>query len=492
MKNINENILINIFILFIFIDFCQSKNIILPFKKFSVENLNKNKTINDLILFHIYTNITMGTPSQIVAHFIELNDFSFMYQEVLLSRNDKIYSRQDYFKLNNFWFDRRKSQSYFLDIDEQICSDIYYFETLDKSIIKVENFRATFLNYLASQNHQCGIIGLNIPTKPKDDLLPINIDFISELKRKELIDEYYFTIEYERNNDLFNYNDDLFLGKVIIGESPYKLYPNQFKKEDEVVLYLKDWSLIIEQANFNYKDIEYKEEDIQFKISFVNGFIIGTSTYKKKISKAFFDDLIEKKLCRIDIIEDNINTNEYFLYSCDNNQEMHKNIELFPNLYFHIKMNGLMFNFTHKDLFKLYENRLYFLIIFKNIELSSSGHVWTFGDTFLKKYTTFFNSDSKTILLFKNQINNIEINNSNNFDHNKANKEKDIENDTKNNVSRTLIEIFMGIIIFIILFLLYKKYRSTRKLHANELEDNNYEYKAKDNKNSELFMSDNF
>ena len=161
---------INLIILFIFFIFCQSKNIILPFKKFSVENLNKNKTINDLILFHIYTNISMGTPTQTVAHFIELNDFSFMYQEQLLSRNDKLYSRKDYRNLQNFWFDRRKSSSYFLDVDEQICSDTYYFENLDKSVIKAEGFRANFMNYLASQTIQCGIIGLNIPTKPKDDV----------------------------------------------------------------------------------------------------------------------------------------------------------------------------------------------------------------------------------------------------------------------------------------------------------------------------------
>jgi hypothetical protein len=409
-----------------------------------------------------------------------------MYQEKYVSRNDKIYSRQDYFYLQNFWFDRRKSKSYILDVDEQLCSDTYYFENLDKSIIKVENFRANFLNYLASQSHQCGIIGLNIPTKPMDDLVPIHIDFISELKKTELIDEYYFTIKYEDNNDLFNYNDNLFLGKIIIGENPYKLYPNQFKKDDEVVFYLKDWSLMVEQAYFYYNDIEYKEEDIQFKISFENGFIVGTSTYKKKIEKAFFNKLLENKLCKIDIIEDNVNSKEYFVYSCEHSQEMQKNIELFPNVNF-IKTNDLVFSFNYKDLFKVYDNRLYFMIIFKNIEFSSSGHIWIFGDIFLRKYITFLNSDSKTILFFKSQINNnTEINNKNGY--NKTNNEKA----SKNSTLRTLLEIIMAFVILLVLFLLYKKYRRTRKLHANELEDSNYEYKAKENKEtkiSELFIS---
>ena len=472
---------INILLLILFINISFQKNIILPFKKFSIENLTKNKTINDLILFHIYTNITMGTPLQTVAHFIQLDDFSFMYEEKLISRNDKKFSRGDFFKLQNFWFERRKSTSYYLDVDEQICSDIYYFERYNDTKIKVEQFRANFLNYLISQSHQCGIIGLNIPTKPKDDNVPIHIDFISELKKNELINEYYFTIQYEGNNDLFNYNDNLFLGKVIIGESPYTLYPNKFKKEDEVIFYLKDFSFLIEQANFYFNDIEYKEDDIQFRISFVNGFIIGTSTYKKKIEKAFFNELIKNKLCKFDILEDNVNSAEYFVYSCDNNQEINNKIKTFPNLYFEIKLNDLIFIFTYKDLFKLFNNRLYFLIIFKNVEFSTSGHIWTFGDTFFRKYTAFLNSDSKTILLFKNEINNI---NKENYDKNQRNKNK------KNNIIRTLFEIFLGIIIFVILFLLYKKYRSTRKLHANELEDNNYEYKAKENnKNAELFIN---
>ena len=483
---LKKNFFINIYILFTFFLFCQQKNIILPFKKFSVENLNKNKTVNDLIIFHIYTNITMGTPTQNVAHFIELDDFSFMYQEQYISRNDKKYSRKDYFELKDFWFDRRKSTSYFLDVDEQICSDIYYFEKLDKSIIKVEQFRANFLTYLASQNHQCGIIGLNIPTKPKDDFVPIHIDFISELKRKELIDEYYFTIKYEDNNDLFNYNSNLFLGKIIIGESPYTLYPNKFKKEDEIILYLKDWTLIVEQASFYHNKIEYNEEDIQFKISFVNGFIIGTSTYKKKINKAFFDELMDKKLCKIDILDDNVYSHEYFIYSCENSEEIKKKIESFPTLYFNLNTNDVMFSFNYTNLFKVYENRLYFMIIFKNEEMSTSGHVWTFGDTFLKKYLTFFNSDSKTILFFKNQL-------KNNTDINDTNERK--KQDSLISVLRTILEIFMALVIIVVLFLLYRKYRSTRKLHANELEDNNYEYKAKedtennDNKFSKLIIS---
>lgn len=59
----------NLFLLANILLFCKSKNIILPFRKISIENFNGNKTINDLINYNIYTNISMGTPPQIVAHF---------------------------------------------------------------------------------------------------------------------------------------------------------------------------------------------------------------------------------------------------------------------------------------------------------------------------------------------------------------------------------------------------------------------------------------
>ena len=65
--------------------FSQNKNIILPFKKITIEDFNGNNTINDLITYNIYTNISMGTPPQIVAHFFDQNDFSFYFQKKMLS-----------------------------------------------------------------------------------------------------------------------------------------------------------------------------------------------------------------------------------------------------------------------------------------------------------------------------------------------------------------------------------------------------------------------
>ena len=53
------------------------------------------------------------------------------------------------------------------------------------------------------------------------------------------------------------------------------------------------------------------------------GFIIGTSEYKNYIAKIYFEKLINKSICKVDIVNyesNNFNdinfNNEYYVYSC--------------------------------------------------------------------------------------------------------------------------------------------------------------------------------
>ena len=57
----------------------QTENLFFPFKKLTIEYLNKTKIISDFINFNIYTNISIGTPKKPVAHFITSNSQSFSY-----------------------------------------------------------------------------------------------------------------------------------------------------------------------------------------------------------------------------------------------------------------------------------------------------------------------------------------------------------------------------------------------------------------------------
>ena len=93
---------------------------------------------------------------------------------------------------------------------------------------------------------------------------------------------------------------------------------------------------------------------------------------------------------------------------------------------------------------------------------------------FLNKFIPTFNLEAKSISFFKTQIN-------------KANNFKEGKNrNSMKNVIRILIEIFMGIIILIFAYLIYRKYRKSRKILANELEDGNYAYIPKEKKENQL------
>lgn len=215
------------------------------------------------------------------------------------------------------------------------------------------------------------------------------------------------------------------------------------------------------------------------QISIINGFIKGSSLYRKEIEKIFFMELIKKNLCKVEHIEENVYYNLYFIYSYENNKDMEEKIKSFPSLIFEVKTNNLTFIFNYKDLFKIYNNRLYFMIIFREEKYISYTPRWTMGDIFLRKYLTTVNFDSKTIIFYRNQVNEMNIK-SHIIDNPKESK----KNFTMSKNIRTIVEIIMGLFIIVILYLLYRKYRNSRKIRANELEDSNYIYVPNEKNNS--------
>ena len=92
---------------------------------------------------------------------------------------------------------------------------------------------------------------------------------------------------------------------------------------------------------------------------------------------------------------------------------------------------------------------------------------WSFGEIFLRKFICNFNLDSKTISFYINR------GNDSNFDKNK--------NNSMTEYKRIFVEIIFGFFILLFLYLFYRKYKKSRKLHANELEDSNYSYISKNN-----------
>ena len=459
--------------------FLDCKIIILPFNKITIENFLQNKTINDFINYNIYTNISIGTPPQIVGHFIDQDDYWYYFKKPLISHNKTKLNQimKNYENLKDFWFIEKNSSTLYINNEEGLFSDVYYFRTLNDSIIKMDNFESNIFAQ-DKDKYKCGVIGLKYSSGWSIEST-IYIDFFNELKKHDLINEFIFTIIYEEKNKNFLLNDRENLGKIIIGEYPYIYDKEKFIKGDEIVNNGRDFSLLINEIKFNYNNDFFSEENIEIKISFKTAFIKGSGLYRKEINIIFFSELIKNGLCSLELIEENIFVNEYLIYSCTNNYKVKESIESFPSLNFEIKTNNLTFIFTYKDLFQLYNNRFYFMIIFRDERYSKYDLSWTLGEIFLRKYLTVFNFDAQTISFFRNQVD--EANKKSKITY--TNKKQSIN---RNNLIRTFIEIIMGLFIIVILFLLYRKYRNSRKLHANELEDSNYVYDTKENKHPYL------
>ena len=104
------------------------------------------------------------------------------------------------------------------------------------------------------------------------------------------------------------------------------------------------------------------------------------------------------------------------------------------------------FELDYNDLFILKDNKLYFLIGFNK----RSSYDWTFGIPFLKKYQLIFDQEREIIGIYN-------------------------LNEMKNDYLFKILTIICLVIIIFLVSLLYKIIHKTRKIRANELEEN-FEY----------------
>jgi hypothetical protein len=182
--------------------------------------------------------------------------------------------------------------------------------------------------------------------------------------------------------------------------------------------------------------------------------------YYNNIKNYFFKSYLEKNICT----EENISvTYEGYNYMIVCNSEIKSNLTSFPKIYFYSHDLSFTFNLDYNDLFFEHENKIYFLVIYKQ----TLKTIWNVGKIFLKKYPFIFDFEKKMI----------------SFVHldKYGNSKKESKNDEKNNNSlweNIKIYVFIFLLVIAVIIgviigkLIWKKQRKTR---ANELDDN-YEY----------------
>ena len=255
-----------------------------------------------------------------------------------------------------------------------------------------KNFQVEKLNFVLSleqKGKESGILGLSVEEiYPGNNLK--NYNFINQLKKKDIISSYIFTIKFYDNQEE---------GQLIIGDYPHNYDKKNYDENCFNYFYAREranivrWDILFDSI---YSSNEIVNKDSHTALLIESGIIQSFYDYKEIIDKQFFNDKIGKGcfMGEYKIID------SFYYYYCNKDVDLSN----FPNLIFEIKSFDINMTLTYKELFKLINDKYIFLVLIPN---SSSYHYWILGEPFLRKNQLIFNTDNKVIGLYKGKCNNI-------------------------------------------------------------------------------------
>ena len=452
-----------------------NNSIIFPFNTIPLNELENislynesfsNNIIRNLYENNIFINIKIGTPSQEIKLPININSDDFF-----ISKPDADFDRNYPKRNGDFYFNQSLSKTFDYQIGRK--EETYYshphlsnyvqdsfnfiFTKNQKNEIKIENFKFLLAYQIRESEH--GVIGLkgyanNIRRQ----------DFLTSLKNYNLTNSYIWYLKYNNSKK----------GNLIIGNFPHHdEYNNKNCKKNCIFKekhFAKIYSNITKdswrnQWGLNFKNILIQNNDHnenilidceKCKMAEFNpnlGIIKGSQKYEQIIKDNLFNKYITLNLCFKEIITINKNyeENSYNYYYC--NSSIYNNLKIeFNSIIFEHREFQTNYSLDFDDLFIQENEFIFFKIIFDDY------YNWIFGAPFLSKYLFSFNSDTKEIGFYSENILN-ENNNDNKFDIIQFIKIIGI--------------IVLGIILIIIgIFIGKKLFGPKRKTRMNELEDN--------------------
>ena len=358
--------------------FINTNQIILPFKteEINIEALKSSKYIEAAKDNKIYTTIEIGDPPQKVNLYITMDTY------FLLVANSSI---------NYSYFNSEKSKTYYNsskpDYYFEYFSDAYFaydnfiFQTsYDSSKTKIFN-NIEFIHiieYRSANYISPGYLGLQFPRTNK-------INFFDYLKKSNVISSPVFNLNYTSDKE----------GYLSIGE-----YPSQYNDNSGTIK--KTNALPCSNGNnelcwyLKFNDIQFGDIKVnrerEAEISPGLEFIKGTKEYMEKIRDNYFGKILKNECKEIEY------ENYFRYYECDKNAD----ISSFKDLVFsHQELYD--FVLTKEDLFKVYDDKLYFLIIFDSF--LAYENKWKLGKPFIKKYSFVYDIDNKLISYYEKKEN---------------------------------------------------------------------------------------
>ena len=328
-------------------------------------------------------------------------------------------------------------------------------------------------------NHrESGVLGLQLPDS---DQRVKDISFIKQLKEKNLIKNYTFFIQYEKENENDNIND-MSNGKIILGMFPHVYNKDKYNKKNFREFYAE---IVGGSLGFKIKEAFYGKNntsinrDFKAQLAVEDNYIRGTKIFKNILMEKFFNKNIDRRIC-FEARFTHIDNSLYEFFYC----EKKLNLSEFENIKFIVDNFGiseegndsynntnLIIELNYKDLFTEFDNKYYFLMYFPDNNYEST--YFKFGKIIFQKYLLNFNLETKKIGFYLNEKkgekndNDIEIN-----------KEKE-----GSLIAWILVGFLVLIVLVLIGFIIFINPCKKRTKRANELIDDNYTYEESVNTN---------
>jgi hypothetical protein len=354
-----------LFFYFLFILKIFQSYIVIPFEK---DSIPINKDFNFIKFFtqnEFYILLEIGNPSQLLKTYLFFSESCFFINNQFFNKSlSKTFTSNNNiieFEVSNFFTEGTLSNDKIT-----ILNNNKKFEIQNMTFPLVYEQNPNYKRYFSS------IFGL----RPDEYL-----NFIYQLKKQKIINSYVFTLEFNDNNKEKN--------KIIIGNYPHE-YNNKKYNIDYFhfgKVYINNDNLIWQFTINNFKvgnKVLEKNIFCDFNPTFEG--LIGTNTFEKYIDEIYFEKKIKEKKCFKDT------ENYYSYYYCNELKDFND-----ISLYFEQNDIGYTFEINSKELFRKFNNKYYFMVIFDNF----SSNKWCFGEIFLRKYKMTFDQENKIIGFYK-------------------------------------------------------------------------------------------
>lgn len=471
----------------IFFSNCQLKIPLKYFPYYKYNDSTPSTIFLGLVKQQLYANIEIGTPKRTIQ--IPL---AFDSNDFYIADSPKNEYESDRFN-DLMFYNSTSSSSYDGDEEDEdyysYQGDLFEVATYQKDKFYFNNteYIINFYVPISYREVNSGGVGmLLLPYTDNTDSTPDRTKtFYEKLRKLGLVKEYYWSIFY--NSTKASREEEGFL---LLGALPHEMNSDLgfFKQGYFSEKYIKtvniaevgqafkisfdmDSLTAYEGINKNKKIEDFSSKLSSYKrieLDYHSGGVIAPGSLR-----AYYHRVFEIYFINGECFNETTTKKSITFYYCKNNKETISKIKSsFPGINF--ISNDLNYSFTldSEDLFIEEKGYVFCLLYF------SSSTRWMMGKPFLRKYPFTVNIDEKYFTFYYNT--DLERPSSND------------DNDPDKGISVTSLWIIVcctvviiSILSFLIFrFCLYEKY--FKKKRANELDDDNYDYTAKNDKTDGL------